>query len=127
MTVQVWRWCTWTAGGGGGSFGHEGARRRLRGADNGARGAPPALGVVEGRGGAARVVEASLGCTQRRDGAPGRATVLAAPAAEEGRRRPGIWTAAARGARRCGGGSVGRMAPPVGAEEDGRRLHGWAL
>ncbi|KAL9186745.1 hypothetical protein ACHAXT_010465 [Thalassiosira profunda] len=51
VTVQVWRWCTWTAGGGGGSVGHEGARRRLRGADNGAGGTPPALGVVEGRGG----------------------------------------------------------------------------
>ena len=26
VTVQVWRWCTWTAGGGNGSVGHEGAR-----------------------------------------------------------------------------------------------------
>ena len=40
VTVQVWRRCTWTACGGGGSVGQEGARQWLRGADNDTGGAP---------------------------------------------------------------------------------------
>ena len=79
------------------------------------------------RDGAARVLEARPWCMQRaRVHAGGRQSWRrrwrrrgAAPAGDmDGR---GEVSGALR--RR----SVGRLPPPVGAEEDGRRLHGWAL
>ena len=119
VTVQVSRWCTWTAGSGG-SVGHEGARRRLRGADNVAGGAPRPhrhRGGPGRRGGGGEAgCDAFSGrrCTRR-------LMALAAPAAEEGATPAGEvdgrvkGSAAVRWCERWAAGAAGR-----GEEEGGR-------